>query len=419
METTPMRRLPFRLPEWSPRITWASAHAREVWEPRIRRVSQAWTETEINLVIAGAKPSALQHASPDELPALMKKLAPEGVIALPLVRVPAASGYQSASRTLNHGEPWQYRVAITRPHLAADWAMAWGKSDNETIGRLLGYPECCRKFFQRVWVTERWMDTTWPMYGDRVCSSGVNMLWRWHGVRTVSHLPCHPDCPSSVVQSNAAIDYMAVTHPEEAAWMREILSWPVEWSALHGIAEIRTPIHRTSVPTDATAGKLVVKFDGIGYPEEGANGKVFPHHAHRPAAPLKFAARFNPYHNGFASIEAMRAAHQPLIAAAGGPYDTVLDLGCGDGALLSRIPARRRIGVEQDPERAKHAAKHLDRVFNGDCQDEKVLDEILSIYKPDLVIAQAHRNPVSMFPGQLVLSYSYEAGKQFATLVRG
>ena len=31
----------------------------------------------------------------------------------------------------------------------------------------------------------------------------------------------------------------------------EILSWPVEWSVLHGIAEIKTPIFRVISRSDA------------------------------------------------------------------------------------------------------------------------------------------------------------------------
>jgi hypothetical protein len=63
---------------------------------------------------------------------------------------------------------------------------------------------------------------------------------------------------------------------QEMDWMHEILSWPVEWSALHGIAEIKTPVLKVSNNTDATAQKYVVQRPGQAYPAEGSHGLSFP-----------------------------------------------------------------------------------------------------------------------------------------------
>ena len=127
----------------------------------------------------------------------MKELAPHGVIALPLGKSPRAAGYQAAGRPLSDGEAWDYRVAITRPEHAATWSSAWEQSDDDTIGQLLGTPDCCRRFFDRVWKQERWFDTTVPMAAAWDQNARVNMLWRWLGARPVSHLPCSPSCVES------------------------------------------------------------------------------------------------------------------------------------------------------------------------------------------------------------------------------
>ena len=52
-----MRRLPFVLPEFT-RLAWVSDRAREVWEPRIRRISEAWNEIQWLSVAAGIRPCA-------------------------------------------------------------------------------------------------------------------------------------------------------------------------------------------------------------------------------------------------------------------------------------------------------------------------------------------------------------------------
>ena len=53
----------------------------------------------------------------------------------------------------------------------------------------------------------------------------------------------------------------------------------VEWSGLHGIAEIKTPVLKISARTDATAQKYTVRWSGTGYPDEGATGLRFPYRA--------------------------------------------------------------------------------------------------------------------------------------------
>ena len=57
----------------------------------------------------------------------------------------------------------------------------------------------------------------------------------------------------------------------------ELLSWPVEWSGLHGIAEVKSPVLEVCTRTDATAAKYVVCWMGDRIPEEGASGLKFPY----------------------------------------------------------------------------------------------------------------------------------------------
>lgn len=428
-------RLPFRLPEWAPRTTWSSAQAREVWEPRIRSISNVYLEVERELVVRGLRQSTLQNVTSEQLPDLIRALAPHGVSVLPLGKSPRAEGYTSASRDARPGEPVDYRCAITKPERAGTWVWAWERSNNEAIGSLLGYPACCRRFFERVWVAERWMDTTWPMAFDTAVTpyvkpdedthklnriqiqirdqSAVNLLWRWHGVRPVSHLPCSFRCEASAQIAAQNLKLFKDQWPQEAEWMQEILSWPVKWTSLHGIAEITTPVCRTSAATDALSECAEVRYLGTGYPAEGVRGVDFPHKTEpcSPAkvVPISLVRAPKPAYNGFSSAAAMDAAHRQLLDVLTGPYGTVLDLGCGDGTLLSKVPARRRVGVERDSERARHA-RTLDRVVEGDCTDPGLVQRVLDEERPDLVIAQSDRNPPHTLAGCSILSYSYEAG---------
>ena len=405
-----MKRLSFRLPEYAPRTTWSSAQAREVWEPRIRAVSQAWVVAERDSVAAGVRPSALQHVSPEGLPELMKVEAARGLIVLPIEQVAKVDTYRSGTAALLPGGSFEYKCVITRPEHAA----AWAKGPNDDVqGELLGTPLCCRLFFDRVWTRERWIDTTWPMYGD---AAGVllaqpvatlNMLLRWHGVRPVSHLPCSPDC----VETLKLAEGLAALLPEPVrSWHRELLSWPTLYTSLHGIAEITTPIMRTSVATDALAEKAEVRYLGTGYPAEGARGLGFPFRQEVPVKPLMLVLQ-NVSDNGFSSREAQDAAHKTLLSVAGSrTWRTVVDLGAGNGTLLMKMPAKIRIAIESDPKRATHIPDNVTtRVV--DCTQPGALDALYAkLGADDLVIAQAVRNPPGFFARRAfwLLSYSYE-----------
>ena len=251
---------------------------------------------------------------------------------------------------------------------------AWVARADDALGCLLGYPDCCRKFFREVWVDQSSTDTTWAMAANTTApkdavitleSSHVNLaniLWRWMGVRAVPHLPCRFDCGESLPFGERMLRVAErAGYTEEVEWIREILSWPVEWSALHGIAEIKTPILKISTRTDATASKYVVRWTGTGYPQEGATGLRFPYRA--PARRVmtegrSFQLGFNQIvepraqerswfylDNGFSSLEAMSELHRPIVALArrklNGVTGNVLDLGCGNGALLAKICDRQ------------------------------------------------------------------------------
>src|SRR5262249_39160303 len=143
--------------------------------------------------------------------------------------------------------------------------------------------------FRRVWVDDAMVDTTWPMAVATAAASGArsvdvvgppqsNILWRWMGARAVPHLPCRFDCEATIAFADELIAVgRECGFGEEMDWLLEILSGPVQWSALHGIAEIRTPIVKVPTRTDPTASRHVVQRHGDSYPAEGARGLEFPY----------------------------------------------------------------------------------------------------------------------------------------------
>lgn len=388
--------------DWT-RTIWASPEAKEVWAPRFSRVSRAWAEAERRSVLEGVREGALLSVPPDQLPQQTRRAAASGLVLLPLGRLAASGSYSAAARSPEAGEDWTWRTALTRPELSSEWYGAWERSDDEAIGRLLGFPECCRRFFCETWGEK--IDTTWWMVDAEERWTVVqiwhdprnNILLRWLGLRAVPHLPCSFDCEPT----REVADKMLPLLPEaERAWLLEALGWPVEWSGLHGIAEIKTPVVKVSARTDWTPEKRVVRLLSETYPAEGARGNVFPYLGAREkrdklvqlqkAETAQNGARdvggpsrgttlrtegdardatSGPHlwtDNGFASAQAMALAHRPIVElarrhASAGP---VCDLGCGNGELLRRIglPA---VGVEKDSARAARAVPDVE-VREGD-----------------------------------------------------
>lgn len=290
---------PFRLPEVHRRI-WVSHEAHLLWEPRIALIAKAWKEIEWQSVGLKERRCALQFLPLDQLAPFARKLARRGLAVAPVVLQRSAEQTGSADSIIA-------RIVIGRRCDVRRFAQAWRRSDYDAIGTLLGYPPCCRSAFVQTYVQQRISDLTWAAAArsaSTVLESGVvqlqgppllNLLWKGTGVRAVPHLPCTFTCESSL-DFACSLERVARENgfQSEMDWTREILSWPAEWSALHGIAEIKTPILKFSINTAATSTRRVIRFCGTSYPKDGALGVSFPY---RRRVELQFPATVIPARN--------------------------------------------------------------------------------------------------------------------------
>ena len=403
-----MQRLDFTLPDFT-RVAWVSDGARATWEPRLHRITAAWIEIEWRAVAADVRRCAIATTTPEGFLVESARWADLGLSAVP-IEMMGISGqpYSATPVATRPGQPFVFRFVVGRTQDTAKFKHAWDAADDEAIGDLLGYPACCREFFRRTWVDDQMVDTTWPM---AVASSAplddattieidgppqANILWRWMGARAVPHLPCRSDCDATIAFADGMVAVgRDAGFGEEMDWLLDILSWPVEWSALHGIAEIKTPVLKVSTRTDATAARYVVRRAGTSFPDEGAHGLGSPF---RVPTKLRLTAtrgfrrglenaavapgarpEWYASDNGFTSTAAMSDAHRPVVDAAAAALKrrggAVLDLGCGNGALLEKlIAAAPRVvpyGVDDDAARIDHA-----REIHSDCPDHFVVGDL-------------------------------------------
>ena len=385
-------RLPHVLPDFT-RLSWVNDRARSVWEPRITRIGSAWAEIEWRSVASGIRRCALTSVPSDRLVLRSTEWAASGLSMMPVAMSGTSPGYASTSVAPRVGEPFEYRVAVGALADVAALKHAIDAGDDGTMGRLLGFPDCCIAFFRRTWVDEGCVDTTWAMAANRgnVDDTGrlievdaatpfqANILWRWVGPRAVPHLPCSFSCPATVAFADTLMAFgREGGYAAEMEWLEEILSWPASWSALHGIAEVKTPVVKVSTRTDATAHEFVVRRHGRRLPAEAPAGLGFPFRSperpgithslafrkglEAPIAPNTEPPEWYASDNGFSARAAMDEAHRPIVemaVASLGDTGTVMDLGCGNGALLKKICDARAgvipFGVDVDESKLEHA----------------------------------------------------------------
>lgn len=295
--------------EWSRGPQWLSDSDRAAWEPVLQRAQDAWSEIELLSITERIRDSALVFLEADEVARACADCARVGLE----LSVLAATGTR-------------FRAAAHRRGLAQEWHRAWADQDDERIGKLLGFPPCCREFFQREWTARGSFDVVPAM--TTIDGPWVsNVLLRWLGVRLVPHLPCSGDCEPTAAMATAMLKAGRRNGADVGA-IEALLRLPITHSTLNGLAIVETPHFRLMASADPV-------------PEETKRARS----GDDAESPWR--------DNGFSSLQAMEAAHAIVLEAIGDQRPaSVLDLGCGDGTLLARIGAEFSVGVEVDQGRA-------------------------------------------------------------------
>jgi hypothetical protein len=271
----------FRLPDVI-RLAWVSEEARSAHQPQIERVRKAWNSVEWRSILSDIRSCACIVTSPKCISSLTAEVSAQGLELYPLRVVELTANQRTDSPVL-------IDAVIGKRRDAKRLVKAWKRQDAEEMGRLLGYPRCCREFYRTVFEERRLIDQTWSAAmntsaakrEDRMIRiTGIpwgNCLLRTMGLNAVFHLPCSFDCAASLELGARFSKLMCADgYADEVKYLKDALQWPAEWSGLHGIAEIRTPVVKICTRTDPTAQKLVVQWLGSQYPREGARGLTYP-----------------------------------------------------------------------------------------------------------------------------------------------
>jgi uncharacterized protein len=170
--------------------------------------------------------------------------------------------------------------AVWEPRLAAIAAAAAAARAGTAAQ---GIPECCRRAAAAM-RSDGVLDPVWrtaaaggpPVECIEIPSSpATNFLLRPLGIDLLGYVPCSFSCRESRERGEALLACAREAGIEAVDWLEAILDWPVEWSALHGIAEIKTAVVKLIYATDYTPAKVTVRYRGRALAAEAARGLTF------------------------------------------------------------------------------------------------------------------------------------------------
>jgi hypothetical protein len=280
-------RLDFRMPPFL-RMAWASAAARDRWSEPLNRLVNEIRISEWLSVAAGVRSAAMTVVPKARSPALSAEWSTRGLTSrilgpadAPLVRVlNGKSSNVTASDDVH---------LVTRRERMEQLASLWRSADLVQMANWLGYPPCCTAFLKTVAIERQALDTTWALVeghtfeenGSQIAEiddCGVNPLLSALGLRVAPHRPCSFHCQATHRLAAVYRDLRTkISSQPDRGTLEQALAWPVEWSSLHGIVEVKLPILKLCYEGDATATTYKVRLTGGAPPEHAAQGLGFPY----------------------------------------------------------------------------------------------------------------------------------------------
>jgi hypothetical protein len=105
---------------------------------------------------------------------------------------------------------------------------------------MLGYPDCCVKYFERMFPIN--YDPIWvDLEGEVEGYPEANQMLRYFGVRITSHLSCSPTCEATKEIGENWFKVMKELNEKLAKEIYELLAGPIIWNSYHGVVQVETP----------------------------------------------------------------------------------------------------------------------------------------------------------------------------------
>jgi uncharacterized protein len=256
----------FHLPAFV-RSTFVGESQRAIWQPRLEAVRNALARLGVEAVHRRIVPCSLLSVAPAQVFAIHNQ----------------AAAYGLHTRLLSRPSPTNREMMVVGDEqITACYQNAWEKGERILLDELSEVPLCCQDAHRHM----TYRDPIWPLmtaYQTRTdneidveCSPTLNLLFKPLGISLLNHWPCTLHCEASLRLADRFLALGRETGMEEVMdWLLALLDWPAEWSALHGIAELKTGILKCAYDTDFTGERLTMRYHGRTLAAEAARGLSF------------------------------------------------------------------------------------------------------------------------------------------------
>jgi len=198
-------------------------------------------------VVNEERPCSTFHICSEHVYEDLQLLREHGLVFIPLRKCRRVGGFAHRFYDPLPGQPYDVFGVISRDNASAErFAKAYYRGDHWTMGKLLGYPECCIHFFLETWIERQVVDPIWEAAANttghrkkvqiiREFLPECNILSRYAGIRVVPHLVCSFDCEGSAVFAEMFRPY--IPHYRKLV---KLLSEPTLWDCRYGVAIVKT-----------------------------------------------------------------------------------------------------------------------------------------------------------------------------------
>jgi len=340
-------------------IGWAGPKERALQAPRLDRLRRLAVSVDLALVAARAINATTLIVDLDALADPVAQASALGLVVVPL-----------SARRMGSGEGVRCTALVTTPDACDAVSGVVASGDVEAIARCFGFPDCCA----RALATARAAGVD-PMLAMLARTDGLvadaHLLVSALGMGALRHLPCTPDCSPTREAIGRFLATARAIDPSGGTWLQQVGAWPVHWSSVGGIAEVRTPYFRYHHPIGAGACTVLAnpRAARAAAPREPRFAEVIERLIPaRAGAPLETLGLPRDWHQaGFDSPFALRARYAGLLwqwsSALRGGAGEVLHYPCGDGLLGEMVaeinPRLHFLGIDDDPAVLVHARMRL------------------------------------------------------------
>jgi len=249
-------------------VVWLSEDARERYEEAISRFERIYHKVELMSVVLGMRRCDVEHINPETMQQQLVLLHQAGLKFKALDLVKRYSGFaHKHERPVGLQDSMVFGVVGLDEEDLEIFAKAYYSGDHDTQGRLLGYPECCRRFFSRVWAQGHLDPIVEIAKSTGMSEEGVvrgdpllNIMLRYAGVRVIPFMPCSFRCQNARMFALQFLRLLEREDPESTRLALELLSKPLRWSQVNGIIQVEVGDVMIIIAGGYTSERQEVKF---------------------------------------------------------------------------------------------------------------------------------------------------------------